>query len=479
MFFSTLLERLLSGRARSPEDTAGDRLNSNPLAEAIVRPRNDCGWRTPGRVADRSRLTYNAARFQSPATGSPRRMHDNGPCPGALTGYRALELGGTLGSYCGKLLADLGADVIKAEPPSGCPDRSLPPFWGDAPGAERSLWHLALNTGKRSVTLNAESAEGREALRALASRASAVIDAFPPGYADTIGLGSRDLRSRFPHLIVTSITGFGLDGPYARYKAPDIVGMAMSGLMNSCGYKDMAPSGGHTPFLAIQAAGIRAAEGTLAALWDREATGLGQHVEVSMQEVLSFGLDAQVYSTAFPMAIPPWMKRQGNYRGVITPYPCKDGWILLVWLYHVEKLVELLAEEGMEHDLREQKWLDPTYTVPNQPHVDAIIEAFTTRFTKNEVMQRAQRWGIPAGSLNDSADLYSDPQLQARQFFVPVRHDASNRTIAYPRAPYVMSATPVRTLRAPKLGEHNAEIFSGELGFTAEQLSALRANGAI
>ncbi len=398
---------------------------------------------------------------------------------GALAGYRILELGDTLGSYCGKLLADLGADVMKIEPPTGCPDRSLPPFWGDVPGPERSLWYLALNTNKRSVTLNLDTADGRHAFKALASGANGIVASYPPGHLDRVGLGYEVLAKAFPHLVVTCVTGFGLDGPYAGYKAPDIVGMAMSGLMYSCGYKDMAPSGGYSSFLALQAAGTRAAEGTLVALWDQERTGLGQRVEVSMQEVLSFGLDAQAYSTAFPMAIPPWMQRPGNARGVMSPYPCRDGWILLVWLYHVEALVELLAEEGMEHDLRDPKWLDLAYTVPNQPHVDAIITAFTRGRPKDEVMQRAQKWGIPAGSLNNTADLFTDPQLQARQFFVPVDHPEAGRVVAYPRPPYSMSATPTRTQRAPRLGEHNAEVYVGELGLTRQLLCSLRAGGAL
>ncbi|HWQ28623.1 MAG TPA: CoA transferase, partial [Dehalococcoidia bacterium] len=147
----------------------------------------------------------------------------------ALGDVRVIDLAGEIGQYCTKLLADLGADVIKVEPPGGDPVRRLPPFYHDRPGEQTSLYWLNLNTNKRSVTLDLETADGRRLFLKLAATADVVVETFPPGYLDRLGLGYDALTKLKPDIIVTSITGFGQTGPHAHYKAPDIVGVAMGG----------------------------------------------------------------------------------------------------------------------------------------------------------------------------------------------------------------------------------------------------------
>ncbi|TMF98947.1 MAG: CoA transferase, partial [Chloroflexi bacterium] len=149
----------------------------------------------------------------------------------ALDDIRVLDLAGEIGQYCTKLLADLGADVIKIEPPAGDPVRHLPPFYGDEEGADRSLYWLNLNTNKRSITLDIEKPEDRSAFEKLVAGADVVVETFDPGYLDQVGLGYEGLTRIKRDIILTSITGFGQTGPHAHYKAPDIVGVAMGGIM--------------------------------------------------------------------------------------------------------------------------------------------------------------------------------------------------------------------------------------------------------
>lgn len=406
-------------------------------------------------------------------------MQRNNVPRGPLAGYRVLEIGGVLGSYCGKLLGDLGADVIKTELPEGAEDRRLPPFAGDLPGPERSLWHRAWNTSKRSVTLDPATTEGRELFRALAGSSDAVIDACPPGHLVSLGLGYEALASENRGLVVTSVTPFGQDGPYADFQWNDFLGMAMSGLMAGCGYKDLPPSGGSVPYLAVQGAAMRAAEGTLAALWARETLGEGQHVDVSMQEAMVFGLEAQLYTPVFRETIPVWMTRDLPTRGVTFPYQCTDGFVLMVWAYHVQGMIALLEGEGGAGALSEPRWLEPGYLSENQKEADGIVTEFTRTRTRDEVLELAQRHGIPSGALNDARDLVEDPQLHARDFFQRVVDEELGREIATPRPPYLLSETPAVAGRPPRLGEHNVEVYVGELGVTPATLSALRYSGAI
>src|SRR5918996_1968250 len=196
----------------------------------------------------------------------------NEPPPQALHHYRGLDLTGASGWMCGKLLADLGADVIKIEPPGGDPDRRLGPFYGDTPHPERSLAWFSLNTNKRGLTLNGDTADGQALLRALAQGADFLVESYPPGFLEARGIGFRQLSARNPRLIWTAITPFGQHGPYAEYRATDLVGMAMGGLMYLCGDPDRPPVR-MRPAQAYLHAGLQAAVAMLLALQHRAHTG--------------------------------------------------------------------------------------------------------------------------------------------------------------------------------------------------------------
>ena len=203
----------------------------------------------------------------------------------ALADIRVLELTGPIGTYCTKLLADLGADVIRVEPPGGDPGRHVAPFVRNTPDVDTSIPFLFLHGNKRSVTLDLETADGRALFRDLAARTDVVVESFAPGYLDRLGLGYRDLAARNPGVIVTSISPFGQNGPYRDFKGTDLVGVAMGGLLRLCGFLGRAPDrpGGNQAYML---AGLHGSNGTLLALFHRDLTGEGQHVDVSMQQAV-------------------------------------------------------------------------------------------------------------------------------------------------------------------------------------------------
>jgi len=204
---------------------------------------------------------------------------------GALSGLRVLDLTGRMGGYCGLLLANLGAEVILIEPAGGDPLRREGPFKNDSPDPERSLSFAAYHTNKRGIVLDLESSTGQQALRDVARCADVLIEDKPVGYLDGHGLGYEGLRAINPTLIVTSISGFGQSGPYRDFKAPSIVAFAMGGLMNLCGHPGRAPLMGPCD-VAYHLGSVHAAFATLVALYNRRATGQGEHVDVSLQDVL-------------------------------------------------------------------------------------------------------------------------------------------------------------------------------------------------
>ncbi|HZU07019.1 MAG TPA: CoA transferase, partial [Chloroflexota bacterium] len=270
----------------------------------------------------------------SPEAGRPE---------GALAGYRVLDLTGPLGVYCAKLLADLGADVVRVEPPGGDPMRRQPPYYRAPDGSERSLYYLHMNTSKRAISLDLARPRGRDLLLRLVERADVLVESYAPSYLPSLGLGYPVLRERNPRLVLTSITSFGQNGPYAEYQASDLVGQAMGGVLALTGYADGTPlrlacdQGYHS-------ASVHACAGTLIALYHREATGEGQRVDASMQEALA--LTMQPATQYWDLK----QQRQGHHNlrfGSTTP--CKDGHVAVAMgrAQAVERVATWLAEAGL------------------------------------------------------------------------------------------------------------------------------------
>ena len=259
-----------------------------------------------------------------------------------LSVYRALDLTDEKGFLCGKVLGDLGVDVIKVERPGGDPSRSIGPFYHGTPDSNKSLYWFAFNASKRGITLNLEHPEGRDIFKKLSATADFVIESFPPGYMDTLGIGYTSLSAANSGLIMTSITPFGQTGPYKDRKASDITILAMSGLMSICGDSDRAPLRmclDQSYYLA----GGQAAAGALVALQDRSVSGEGQHVDVSIYE-LAVRIN---YREPFMWE---WLKKTSPRMGSLFArggagrqqlWPCKDG--LVTWLFTPENTKPIRA----------------------------------------------------------------------------------------------------------------------------------------
>ena len=306
-----------------------------------------------------------------------------------LEGYRVLDLTDEKGCLCGKILGDFGADVIKIEKPEGDPSRHKGPFYKDISDPEKSLFWFAANTSKRGITLNIETPDGRRIFKELVKTADFVIESFTPGDMDVLGLGYSELERIKPDIILTSITPFGQTGPYAKYQATDLVGVAMGGLARILGDLGRPPVRMSCEPQAYFQAGVHGATGSMVAHYYREITGEGQHVDVSMQEAVQL-------STMNTIEAYDLMKVNiiGMGQFLISPrpeplgplflrfvVPCKDGHVVLyffgaaaVGIHSSTALVRWANEEGMALELKDYdftRWDGATMT---QKEFDGLIK---------------------------------------------------------------------------------------------------------
>ncbi|MEE8386727.1 MAG: CoA transferase, partial [Dehalococcoidia bacterium] len=389
---------------------------------------------------------------------------------GMLSPYRVLDLSDEKGLLCGKLLGDLGADVIKVERPGGDPARYLGPFFHDEVDPEKSLFWFAYNTSKRGITLDMETATGRELFRELLGEADLVIESFPPGYLDGLGLGYAALEKINPGVVVVSITPFGQTGPYRDYKAPDIVACAMGGQSYALGDLDRPPvrMGHHSQ--AHLSAAAEAAVGAMLALLHRRETGEGQQVDVSIQESVircAYGV-----TESWDMVKASY-KVEGPVSGISTPivrvWRCKDGHVMWVWFGGPNAgrwnlpLVRWMDDEGMADDfLRSIDWDTFSLLTVEPETADRLFQA-TRRFfmthTKAELLEGAVSYHVMLYPMATAADTVRNVQLAARHFWVEMDHPELGTAITYPGA-FARSteAPPMVSRRAPLIGEHNQAI---------------------
>ncbi|HEX3244668.1 MAG TPA: CoA transferase [Chloroflexota bacterium] len=401
----------------------------------------------------------------------------------ALGDVRVLDLTNESGLYCTKLLADLGADVIKIEPPGGDPTRSIGPFLNDEPSPERSLFFFHFNTNKRSITLDIETRDGQEIFRRLAATADVIVETFSPGYLDDRCIGYEALHSLNPRLIVTSITPFGQRGPYRNYPATDLTALALGGVLLECGWPDRPP----VTLGALQAyhqVGGQAATGTLVALLARDATDAGQHVDVSIQASMPVCLLTRIPTF---MATGDYEGRGGDiHRSSLNGvFPCRDGYVDIRFRPRAgrwQRVLQWIVEAGMAQDLTDEKYVEFKYrSVPeNAQHIDAVFREFFMTMGKEELMDTAQRNGFEVGAIYTAEDLLRDPQLVARRFFVDVEHQDLDRNLTYTGSPYRHSETPWSiSRRPPNIGEHTGSILGEELGLGSAELLTLKRTGVI
>ncbi|MFC1900141.1 CaiB/BaiF CoA transferase family protein [Chloroflexota bacterium] len=411
-----------------------------------------------------------------------------------LSPYRVLDLTDEKGLLCGKILADLGADVIQVEPPVGNSARSIPPFLGDINDSERSLFWLAYSAGKRSITLSLDTKDVGDIFLKFVATADFIIESFPTGYLESIGLGYRTLAEVNPQLIMASITPFGQSGPYSEYKAGDLVASAMGGMVYCTGEPDRAPIRVSID-QAYSQAGVHAAAGLLIALQSRSVTGRGQHVDVSMQESVVRTLHTQLPYWEYSNRI---VERSGikRFRGGVSTqeiWPCKDGFVS--WMFfggavgtqQMQLMVEWMESKGMAGSLGGaiDDWsaLDLTKVASEKIESwEKIIGDFFLTHTKDELYTEALEKRIPLTPLNDVSDVAKDRQLVSRDFWMDIDYPEFNTDIRYPGPLFLTSdkdcMTGVRG-KAPSIGENNREIYISELGLSESEYNSLREGGVI
>ncbi|NIO11207.1 MAG: CoA transferase [Deltaproteobacteria bacterium] len=413
---------------------------------------------------------------------------------GFLNPFRVLDLTDELGFLCGKILGDLGADVIKIERPGGDPARSIGPYFNTQPDPEKSLYWFAYNNNKRGITLNLESDRGRELFSRLAAKSDFIIESFKPGHLDDLNLGYTNLAQLNPRVILTSITPFGQTGPYSRFNASDIEIMAMSGCMSLTGDPSREPLRVTFP-QSYHWTGSYAAMGTLVAHHQRQRTNVGQHVDVSAQACLLW---------AFSHAHTFWdlnkhvEKRAGSFmtgRSITGAkmrvfWPCKDGYLNFI-IYGGEAgrktnqaLVEWMeAKGGAPEFLKNKDWKVFNIAEVTQEEIDQMEEPigrFFLEVTKKEFLEAVISRGMLGYPVSTAKEIMEDPQLESRSFWEQLEHPELESSITYPGAFSKFSAGKCSLhRRAPLIGEHNEEILGKELGLKSTQLKQLKNDGIV
>lgn len=409
-----------------------------------------------------------------------------------LSPYRALDLTDDKGYFCGKMLADLGADVIKIEKPGGDPGRNIGPFYKDIPHPEKSLFWFAYNNNKRGITLDIETPDGKKLFQKLVEKADFVLESFPPGYLDGLGLGYAALSKINPRLILTSVTPFGQDGPYKDYKGPDLVAMALGGYMYLMGDADRPPVRISYPQSYLQAASSAAAA-SLIALYARGNDGLGQHVDVSAQRIVLWNLFGarpawELGHRVLQRVGSNWMLSSGAVQRQV--WPCKDGFVSFIVVGGKGSVrSSLVLKEWMDSEgegdasLDSIDWKALDMAVVPQDFFDRIRGPFSRFFlkhTKAELYEGALTRGVWLYPLSSMQDILDNPQLAFRDYWKKVEHEELGATITYPGPSILASETPLRELRrAPLIGEHNEDIYIKEMGLSREELVTLKQGGIL
>jgi formyl-CoA transferase len=397
--------------------------------------------------------------------------------PKALDGIRVLDLTQyEAGPSCTQMLAWLGADVIKIESPAGEPGRTA---LSDKRG-EDSWFFLLLNSCKKGVTLNLKSKQGCAMFKEMVKRADVLVENMGPGAMDRLGLGWEELRKLNPRLIAASVKGFGSGGPYSDYKSFEWIAQAMSGAMSMTGSPDGPPTkaiGG----LADTGAGLHTAIGILAAIIQRQTTGIGQQVEVAQQDAVVSLLRIHLrdtYATGKPVP------RQGNRSLNAAPsniYRCRPfgpNDYVFIHIATVEMWKSLTTIVGRPELGDDPRYADRRDRVQFVDELDDMIEAWTEKRTKHEALEILAGAGIPCGAVLDSNEVLADKHLRQRGFIVELEHPRRG-SYPMPANPVRLSDSPTDVVRAPLLGEHNAEIYGKLLGLGGAELEALRKEGVI
>ena len=397
---------------------------------------------------------------------------------GPLSEIRVLDLADEKASLCSRLLSDMGARVIKIERPGGDTSRNSGPFWKGSPHPEGSLSFWFNNANKLGITLNIEKSAGREIFLRLLKKADVVVETFPPGYLSKLGLGFDVLHELSPGIILTSVTGFGQTGPYSPYKSCDLIASAMGGQMYVTGSPSTSPL---KPYgeQSYYTASLFATISILLALRKRGKTGKGEHLDISLQEAVVSTLEHVMIRYFYDHVI---AERRGNFywNNEFCILPCKDGFMLVTLFQQWETLVEWMGSEGMAGDLAEDKWKDEEYRLEHLDHIIDVVKRWTQAHRTGELFEIAQLMRLPWAPVQSPEEVLESPQLNARGFLSPIEHPEINAQVPYPKVPYGFNSIHLESpRRAPLIGEHNTEVFQGEMGFTDKEIERLSSEGVI
>lgn len=399
---------------------------------------------------------------------------------GLLDDVRVLELTHRLsGAFCAKLLADQGADVIKIEAPGGGDlARHEPPFLGGEPHADRSTLFLAFNTNKRSITLDVATAMGRGILQQLLAERDVLIETFAPGYLAGLGLGYEVLQRANPGLIVVSITPFGQTGPYRDYRGDDLIAQATGGFLYTTGKTELPPMGTALAQTEIVAA-RNAVIALMAALLQQREMGVGQQIDVSMMEAV--------------VSTPPNFIHQYSFTGAIAGrgfgesavldgmhLATSDSPVTLTTAGTGGSPMQTWAEFLDEPRLRDPKFSTRQGRTQHWQELLALVEGKLTQWKARDFMKEAMDRRLVVGVVQSPEEVVNCPHLEARGSFVALEHPEVG-LLQYPGAGFLIDGVnPVAGGHsAPRLGEHNAMIYGGELGLSVEERVLLQAGGVI
>lgn len=406
--------------------------------------------------------------------------NDDTPKP-ALHGIRVVDLTQfESGTSCTQLLAWFGAEVIKVEPPvKGEQGR-----YSSTEGGNDSYYFLQLNANKKSVTCDLKNPQGKALLARLIAQADVFVENFAPGVIDRLGFDYEAVREMNPRLIYASIKGFAPDGPYANFLSFDPIAQAAGGALSITGEPDGRPLKPGANF-ADSGAGLHCTIGILAALRQREASGRGQKVEVSMQDAMISFMRIAMAAQLMSNAPAKRTANQSIFAGTAPSevYRCKGGgsndycyiYTTRAGSKHWHSLCALMGREDLKDDPR---FATPQSRAQHSGEIDALISAWTIQYDKHEVMRLLGDAGVPASAVFDTVELSSDPHLRARGTFVTFEHPARGK-VTIPGHMIKLSDSHVPIECPPQLGAHNDAIYGDLLGLDAAQLAALRASKAI
>jgi crotonobetainyl-CoA:carnitine CoA-transferase CaiB-like acyl-CoA transferase len=394
----------------------------------------------------------------------------------ALEGVRVLDFGRVIASaYCGTLLADMGAEVIKVERPGGEFDRKLGPF---APGGQAIVYDLITPRNKKSITLNTRHPRGLELLDELAKQTNIVISGFTPRGNRAMGLDYERLKKINAGVILVAISGYGQNGPYADRPAFDAIAQAESGAMSYTGFPGGPPTRAAAPYADFSTA-ILGAFGAALALRHQERTGIGQLVDVSLLDsALTFvaGMGVMAEYTLLDH-IRPAVGNHSFYN-FTDGFEAKDGWVMIsvigneIWrrFTGIFKRQDWLTEEKFSDDYRRYQ---------NRDLIRPVVSGWVAEHTVSEVVEMLEKQRIPCGRVNTAEDVVNDPHIKAREMLVNMPYPGVG-SVPLPGVPVKLSETPGKIeSRAPGLGEHNEAVYGELLDYTRKELDAFRKEGVI